>query len=358
MKNPVRSITALSAGVVLLLAAFSCELPPLYEVWGDFKSGELEITPSFITLTGGEQVELTVTGGRAPYHDQNLFGFGTWNFMNGQGLFVTNPGDAGEGKIIITDSKGNQVEAKILVTAVAVPLLRISPTTVSISTLDTVTFTPSGGKTPYTYSSIPEVGTVDPATGMSTVYTPSIATTVVVRVTDASGQVADATVYVSAGAPPLVIDPSSIQITTAETATLTPSGGEVPYTYSVISGTGNVVPLTGLSTVYLPVGVTEAKVRVTDNLGQFATATVTVIAPPAGDPLAIVPRALTIGKFKSFQFSAVDGSPPYQYFIVAGNGSITLDGLYTASNKVGTETVKVRDSNGAEDFATITVKAK
>ncbi|HOX11696.1 MAG TPA: hypothetical protein P5117_04860 [Spirochaetia bacterium] len=319
-------------------------------------AGELDITPSFVTLEESKSVTLTVSGGRAPYSYLDISGDGILTPLNGHAEYTAPALGADDSRLIlITDSKGNQVEAEILVTVAPVPLLQVNPTVSSISTAGSATFTPSGGKTPYAYSVISGAGSVDPATGPSTTYTPSAVTTAVVRVTDSSGQIADATVYVSAGPPPLVIDPPTLQIVTGGGFTFTATGGSPPYTFSATDG--SIVPATG---AYTAPGSPNPSVTVTvtDSVAAAAAAAVTVIAPPAGDPLAIVPRALTIGKFKSFQFSAVDGSPPYQYFIVAGNGSITLDGLYTASNKVGTETVKVRDSNGAEDFATITVKAK
>jgi len=356
MIKPVRSIAAVSAVLATFLIAFSCELPTLYEVWGDFKSGELDITPSFVTLEESKTITLTVSGGRTPYSYLDITGDGILTPLNGHVIYTApNLGADDDRWIQVTDSKGNQVEARILVTTAPVPLLQISPTTISVMVSTFVDFDVPGGSgiAPYEFAIVSGAGSIVSATGM---YSSAVPTTAVVRVTDASGQAADATVYVSAGPPPLVIDPPTLQIETGDTATLTPSGGTAPYTYSMISGAGAVAPLSGPNTIYTPAGVTVAEIRVTDFIGQVATSTVTVTLPAAG--LAIVPRALTIGKFKSFQFEATGGSGPYTFHFVSGNGSITLGGLYTASNKLGIEKVKVKDQNGVEDTATITVKAK
>ncbi len=357
MKKPVRSLAAVSAVLVTLLLAFSCELPPLYEVWGDFKSGELGITPSFVTLEETKSITLTVTGGRAPYSYLDISGDGILTPLNGHAVYTAPAlGADADRWIRVTDAKGDESDARILVTAAPVPLLRISPTMTSISTVDTATFTPSGGKTPYEYSVIAGIGTVAPATGLSTVFSPSGATTAVVRVTDASGQAADATVYVSAAAPPLVIDPPTLQIETGGTFTFTATGGTPPYSFSATDGV--IIPATG---VYTAPGLPNPSVTVTvtDAASAVAAAAVTVVEPAAGDPLAIVPRSLTIGKWKSFQFEAVGGSGNYRFDMVSGNGSITQAGLYTASNRLGTETVKVTDTDtNVFDTATITVKAK
>ncbi len=357
MKKPFRT---LAAALIVLLTAISCELPPLYEVWGDFKSGELGITPSFVTLEAGKSIELTVAGGRAPYSYFKVDPDGSLAPSNGHATYTAPNLGADDLRIIqVTDSKGAQVEAEILVTAAPVPLLRISPTTISISTADTVMFTPSGGKEDYFYDVISGVGSVDPGSGPNTTYTPTAATTAVVRVTDASGQAADATVYVSAGAPPLVIDPPTLQIETLGSFTFTATGGTSPYTFSATDG--SIIPATG---AYTAPGLPNPSVTVTVTdsavpVAAVATAAVTVVEPAAGDPLAIVPRALTIGKWKSFQFEATGGSGNYRFEMVSGNGSITEAGLYTASNRLGTETVKVTDTDtDVFDTATITVKAK
>lgn len=359
MKNPVRSITALSAGVVLLLAAFSCELPPLYEVWGDFKSGELEITPSFVTLEESKSVTLTVSGGRAPYSYLDISGDGILTPLNGHAEYTAPALGADDSRLIlITDSKGNQVEARILVTAAAVPLLRISPTTVYCMTGESVFFTGLGGKPDYVFSLISGDGTINAMTGEYSA--PISPTAAVVRVKDSLDQTAQATVIVSATTlPPLVIDPTTLIIPVSETFRFSAAGGEPPYFFSASDGT--IVLASPTTADFTAPGSPNpgVTVTVTDSavpIAAVATATITVVA---GLPLAIVPRALTIGKFKSFQFEAAGGSGNYRFDKISGYGSITPEGLYTASNKLGTETVKVTDTDtGVFDTATITVKAK
>jgi len=356
MIKPVRSLAAVAAVLLTLLAVVSCELPPLYEVWEDFKSGELDITPSFVTLEKTKSITLTVTGGRAPYSYLNISGDGTLVPLDGQAVYTApDLGADADRLILVTDAKGDESEARILVTATPVPLLLISPTMTSMSVVDLpLLFSASGGMIPYEFSLVSGAGTVNSTTG---VYTPTVATTAEISVSDASGQSAEATVIVSAGPPPLVIDPPTLQIETVGTATLTPSGGTAPYTYSVISGAGAVDPGPGPNTIYTPAGVTVAEVRVTDFIGQVATSTVTVTLPALG--LAIVPQSLTIAKFRSFQFQATGGSGSYEFKMVSGFGSITLSGLYTASGKVGTEKVRVTDTiTGVRKKATIKVKKK
>ena len=156
----------------------------------------------------------------------------------------------------------------------------------------------------------------------------------------------------SAPAPnsPLVLQPTSATIGAGTTQKFAATGGQQPYTYSVISGTGTIDP-SGLFTA--PASAGTATVRVTDAAGASSTASVTTNASLAMNAPSIT---MTASSGQSFQFSGTGGAAAgYQYSLVAGSGTITANGLYTVGNTPGKETVQVRDAQGTTASSTIQV---
>jgi len=90
-----------------------------------------------------------------------------------------------------------------------------------------------------------------------------------VRVTDGSGQVADAVVTVATA---LAISPTSTSLAAGAAQVYSASGGVPPYTFSVVSGGGSFVG----ATYTAPASAGSATVRVTDALLNTADASVTV----------------------------------------------------------------------------------
>ncbi len=136
------------------------------------------------------------------------------------------------------------------------------------------------------------------------------------------------------------ISPAIFTMAASSSKIFTVTGGTAPYTFSVLAGSGTMSSttvgryrsgtLSGLATV-----------RVTDSLGKFSDAAVTI--NPA---LTITPLTATILIPATQTYSGVDGVPPYSYSVVSGPGSIDLaSGIYTPSI-AGDVTIRATDSQG------------
>jgi hypothetical protein len=155
----------------------------------------------------------------------------------------------------------------------------------------------------------------------------------------------------------LSILPSSGTVSPSNFLQFTVSGGTPPYTYSILSGAGNISQ-GGLYSAGAGTGLTT--VAATDAAGSTVLAYVTVGTGGGGSTgtvLTIVPASATVTPNGTIQLSAVNGTAPYSYSMHAGNGSVNASGLYTASNSVGSSIVMVTDSTGTKSYSYITVSA-
>jgi hypothetical protein len=150
--------------------------------------------------------------------------------------------------------------------------------------------------------------------------------------------------------PPLALQPASATLGAGTTQKFAASGGQQPYSYSVLSGNG-AVDSTGLFTA--PASAGAATVRVMDAAGASATASVTINAALAMNAGSVT---MTASSGQSFQFSGVGGSGSgYQYTLVSGSGTVSAGGLYSVGNSAGRTTVQVRDSQGTTATSTVEV---
>jgi hypothetical protein len=115
-------------------------------------------------------------------------------------------------------------------------------------------------------------GSYDSAT--DTYSAPGSNTNAVVEVTDAFGNVVSSSIAVTDA---LIISPLTQRIGLGQTKTFTATGGQVPYTFSIASGSGSIDPSTGVYTA--PTSTGSTVVRVTDNLGATSDAAVENIRP-------------------------------------------------------------------------------
>lgn len=77
--------------------------------------------------------------------------------------------------------------------------------------------------------------------------------------------------------------------------------------------------------------------------------------PQTNPPLTIYPKSITLpaGSGQSYTFSGQGGTPPYQYAVLSGPGSISPSGIYTAGSTSGRATIQVTDHQGATVTATV-----
>lgn len=204
----------------------------------------------------------------------------------------------------------------------------------------TATLNASGGGT---YSWSPGGGT-----GAALTVTPTSTTSYTVTVTDANGCTATDVALVTITPPPNT--PISTQDVMCNggsdgSATVSPSGGNSPYTYSWLPGGGNAATATGLSTGNYTVTVTDAT-------GCSATASATINEPPPMNiSSSVTPASCGGGNDGTATVTAGGGQPAYSYSWApfGGNGA-TATGL-----SAGTYTVTVTDANGCTGTGLATV---
>lgn len=297
----------------------------------------LGISPASSNLAVNNTQNFSAAGGTGPYVFSIFSGTGTINSSTGD---YTASVSAGTDTIRVTDSLGGTADAAVTINAG----LAISPTSQTTLTNSTITFSNSGGASPFVYSVVSGTGSVDPNTGNYTA--PSVNGSSVVRVTDAFGNIANANITITS---PLSLSPASTVLAVNNTVTFTGVGGTPPYTYAQIAGTGTINSATGDYTA--PASSGTATVRVTDSLGATDTSTVTI--NPA---LAISPVSQTTLINSTISFSSSGGVSPYSYSVVSGTGSInSATGSFTAPAANGSATVRVTDSLGNVSNALVTI---
>ncbi len=156
---------------------------------------------------------------------------------------------------------------------------------------------------------------------------------------------------------PLAISPATVTVPMSGTVIFSATGGQTPYSFTLISGSGTIDTGTGLYTA--PATAGTASVRVTD--AQVAHSDAAVNITGTAGPLAISPTSVTMGPGGSLTFVATGGTAPYLFSLTAsGSGSPSINsstGAYTAGASTGTDTVQVQDALSATANATVTVTA-
>ncbi len=289
------------AAAVLVLSA--CGGQPTEDV-ANQPSLQLSLSPASSSVVLSGNITFAGVNGTEPYTFGLVSGAGTIDAASG---VYNAPGTAGNAVIGVQDSTGKTATTNVTI----VGPVNISPATVNVLASGTHTFTGSGGQTPYLFSVISGGGSVVSTTGVYTA--PVGAGTSTVRITDALGQTADATVTVL---PPLTISPATLAIAVNDTQTFTAAGGTGSgYSFSIVSGAGTIDSSSGLYTA--PAATSTVIVRVTDSGSNSVNATVSVIGP-----LYIDPTTWEMAANNTKAFTGVGGQPPYTYSVQAGGGSI------------------------------------
>lgn len=244
----------------------------------------------------------------------------------------------------------DELEPPVAASQGGAPLL-LSPANVAVKVTEKVAFAASGGAPAYVFAIASGGGSIDPQTGLYTA--PSSAGAATVRVSDAAGDSAEASVTVVTPSE-LTIYPESVTVETGGSYHFSGTGGITPYTFSVSSnqsgssfssgGTYTAGGATGTDTVLLQ-----------DAAGTKVFASVSVVS---GGPLGISPSSPKVDESGTIDFSGFGGSPGYSFSIVGGPGSIlSSSGEYTAPAAVGTDLSQVRitdnDSSTVSTYVTV-----
>ncbi len=268
----------------------------------------LSVSPAIITVTVGTTVTLVASGGNGTYAFVPLSGGGTLIQLTGlDANKATYRSLSPETAQIEVDSGLTESVSAFITSTTPTGRLEISPSSVSLTTGEKLTFTAFGGTAPYSYSAETSTGSIDPDTGLFT------AADVKklggrVRVTDSVGGTSDATVDVYY---PLTIVPTDVYVMTGGTYTFTASGGIDTYHYFVTSGidTGTIDELSGVYTA--PGSDCFSRVKVRDDLGNTSYATVHVFVSTWY--IQSVDTELKSGQYASLALDA-DRDPHVAYY--------------------------------------------
>ena len=288
-----------------------------------------------VSCNGGSDgsVDLTVTGGTAPY---------TYAWSNGATYEDLSGVSAGNYNVTVTDAHGCTTTANATVNEPAVLSASAIAGNVSCNGASNgyVDLTVTGGTPPYTYLWSNNASTEDMIDLSAGTYD--------VTVTDAHG--CTATTYAT------LTEPTAISILTSSTvvssnggsdgsATAIASGGTPPYSYSWAPSGGNNSTATGLT-------AGTYTVTVTDGYGCTASKTVKVKEPAALKVTANLDNNVSCngGSDGGATANVTGGAPPYQYLWSNGveNPSIT-------NVPAGTYTIFITDSNGTKVNTTVTI---
>jgi hypothetical protein len=265
-------------------------------------------------------------GGTAPY---------TYNWVPGGNINATATGlTAGTYTVTVTDKNGCTGTATATITQPVLLTTTTSTTPATCSSANgTATATPAGGTGAYTYAWVPGGATTATATGLT-------AGTYTVTVKDANACTVTASAIVTStggGMSVTVVNtPVKCNGGATGTATATPSGGTIPYTYAWTPGGATSATASGLT-------AGTYTITVTDKNGCTATAS-TIITQPVALTVttAIVNVKCNGGATGSATATPSGGTVPYTYsWTPSGGTSATASGL-----TAGTYTITVTDKNG------------
>jgi uncharacterized protein (TIGR03437 family) len=270
-------------------------------------------------------------------------------------------------RVQLADSAGGTVVSGFVINVLPAPLAfgPTAPPAGQIGSSYSFSLPVSGGTPPYSWTVLS--GTLPSGLALSSAGvisgTPTVAgaSNVVIQVTDSAAVTATRSYSV-------VINPSAIiiiaatsfpalQVGTQVSLTLSASGGNPPYSWSIKSGTlpaGLVLSLAGvISGTPTVAGTATFIVQVTDHVSSTATQSYSVTVAPSPLSLAAgTPPVGRVGTSYSLTLSASGGTPPYQWSIQSGalppGLTLTASGSISGSPSAAgtyTFTVVVADSN-------------
>jgi len=258
---------------------------------GFFTYLPVRIDPERFFVQVGATEKFRADGGLAPFTWSIVDDDGTKGSLDqteGEQVTYTAPElvPAGPVTIQVIDDFGDEATATVNV----YDYLAVDPPTASVKVNDTEDFQAVGGLAPFTWSIVDDdgtKGTLDPTEGEQVTYTapaeaPTGGLAVTIQVGDSAGHTAEATVnfYEKLG-----IYPTSATVNVGETVVFAARGGLAPFTWSIIGDEGSLSATAGEQvscTVPAEAAGHTVTIRVEDDAGQAAQATVTVQEPHEG----------------------------------------------------------------------------
>lgn len=309
-------------------------------------STPLAVNPGTIQLGTGGTGAVTITG-TGPFTaigcPRIVNASVTGNVLNLVGVGV------GVCVVVVTDANG--VKATVVATVAAVAPLGVTPTTINLGTGGTGSVAVTG-MGPFTATGCPGIINATVTGNIVNVAAVGVGVCVVV-ITGPNGLQATVLATVSATAPPITVNPTTVQLAPGGSAGVT-IGGTGPFTVTGCPGivnatvSGNVVNLVGVS-----VGV--CVVVVTGPGGVTATVLATVATTPA---ITLAPATVLLGNGETSPI-AITGTGPFTATGCPGIINATVNGnvLNLAAVGVGVCAVVVAGPGGVHATVLATVAA-
>lgn len=152
--------------------------------------------------------------------------------------------------------------------AVGLTAVSLNPTSKTLASGNSFTFTASGGTPPYTFSILSGAGSIASGTGL---FTAGTAGETKIQLIDSLGEKVEATITVN---PALALSPASGNLVTGESLQLSSTGGIPAYSYALSSGSCTVDPLAGLLTAPYIGG--SCSIQAMDSFGNTSSGSYTI----------------------------------------------------------------------------------
>ena len=182
MKKIISEIIIISLSILLFAGIMTCTQDFNLEETLDGPEGiPLSLSPGSAQVSVNDTLDFRAEGGVPDYTYSVISGTGTIDPETG---LYTAPGIEGTEVISVKDSYGKVITASVeVIVGGGIPVLVISPSSITVYKGSTATFTATGGIPPYTFSFIAGIGDINPA-GIYTA--PNTTGTATVRVTDST----------------------------------------------------------------------------------------------------------------------------------------------------------------------------
>ena len=277
---------------------------------------------SNVTCAAAGFADASVVGGTSPSY--------SWMPIGGNAAIATGL-TAGNYTVSVTDPNACPTMTTITITQPVQPTVTATSSPAICLTPGSATATPTGGAAPYTYSWLPSGGTASIATGL-------VAGNYTVTITDINTCTATANVNISntGGVTASVISTSiTCNGGTNGSATVTPIGGNGPYTYTWSPSGGNSTVGSGLAFGDYTIAVSDAH--------SCTTTAIASISQPSIISLTSITTSITCngGSNGTASVTATGGTSGYTYTWSQGGGnSSSASGL-----DAGNYTILVLDAN-------------
>ena len=320
-----------------------------------FSTQPLALGPASASLPPKGSQTFVASGGSGAGFTFDLQTNGSGGSVNpNTGAYTAGPNGSTVDVVRVTDSSGATAMANVNVGAA----ITLSASKMNPAPGEMVTITATGGSGTYqTWQINPnQSGATIGASGSPSTYTAGStgSTTDAVQVTDSLGNTATINLAVGAG---ITINVTASSVAPRQGASFTAAGGSgAGYAFAFVTNNSNgTLTNGGAYTAGMTSNVTDT-VKVTDSLGNTATATVNV-----GPALAISASTTTSPPLGAVGFSVTGGTGIVtSWSVTTNNSGATIDnaGSYKAGTTGSvTDTVQATDSVGNTATATVTVTA-